>query len=100
MQQSSDRFEDLRKGADAISDTDERDKAMFTLVRGALRQNPSDERLAKLEELVETIHTPQLHDQAWALLKRLEVGKLIRTGNFEDAYSLAIKLPDAGIRAQ
>jgi tetratricopeptide (TPR) repeat protein len=100
MHQSSDRFEDLRKSADTISDLDERDQAMLTLVQGAMGQNPSDERLAKLAELIEKIQSKEIHDKAWTLLKRFEVTRLTRAGNFDDAYSLAMRLTDAAIRAQ
>src|SRR5436190_3414009 len=100
MQQSSDRFEDLRKTADTISDSDERDQAMLTLVQGAMAQNPSDERLAKLAELIEKIQSRDIHDKAWTLLKRLEVTRLTRAGKFDDAYALAIRLTDDTIRAQ
>jgi hypothetical protein len=100
MQHSADKFEDLRQAADAIADAEEHDKAMLTLIEGALRQNPGDERLAKLGEIVDKIQTPQYHDRAWALLKRFEAAKLIRAGNFDEAYSLAKELPNAAIRAQ
>src|SRR5438132_1524185 len=100
MELSPDKFADLRQNAETIPDTEQRDKAMFTLVQGGVRQNSSDDRLAKLMELVEKIQSTELHDRAWALLKHLEVAKLTQAGNFDDAYSLAIKLPDAAIRAQ
>jgi len=100
MQRSPDKFQDLRENADTIPDAEQRDKAMFSLVEGATRQNPSDDRLAKLAELVDKIQSTDLHDRAWSLLKRLEVAKLIQSGNFDDAYHLAIKLPDAAIRGQ
>jgi hypothetical protein len=100
MQRSSDRFEDLRKTADTITDSDEHDQAMLTLVQGAMAQSPSDERLAKLAELIEKIQSKEIHDKAWTLLKRLEVTKLIRAGNFDDAYALAMRLTDDAIRAQ
>jgi len=100
MQLSSDKFEDLRKTADDISDSGEHDQAMLTLVQGAMGQNPSDERLAKLEELIEKIQSREIHDKAWTLLKRSEVTKLTRAGRFDDAYSLAMKLTDPAIRAQ
>src|SRR5438045_9359073 len=73
---------------------------MLTLVQGAMAQNPSDERLAKLAELIEKIQSRDIHDKAWTLLKRLEVTKLTRAGKFDDAYALAIRLTDDAIRAQ
>jgi hypothetical protein len=100
MQRSPDRFQDLRQNAETIPDAEQRDKSMFSLVEGAVRQKPSDDRLAKLAELVDKIQSTELHDRAWSLLKRLEVAKLIQAGNFDDAYQLAIKLPDVAIRAQ
>jgi hypothetical protein len=100
MQRSADRFQDLRQNAETIPDAEQRDKSMFSLVEGAMRQHPSDDRLAKLAELVDKIQSTELHDRAWSLLKRLEVAKLTQAGNFDDAYQLAIKLPDAAIRAQ
>lgn len=100
LQQSSDRFEDLRKTADTISDSDQHDEALLTLVEGSMRQNPTDERLATLAEMIEKIQSREIHDKAWTLVKRLEVTKLTRAGNFDDAYSLAVRLTDAAIRAQ
>jgi len=100
MQRSPDKFQDLRQNAETIPDAEERDKAIFSLVDGSVRQNPSDDRLAKLAELVEKIQSTDLHDRAWSMLKRLEVAKLTQAGNFDDAYQLAIRLPDAAIRGQ
>lgn len=100
MQRSPDKFQDLRENAETIPDAEQRDKAMFDLIDGSVRQSPNDDRLAKLAELVDKIQSTDLHDRAWSLLKRLAVAKLTQAGNFDEAYQLAIKLPDAAIRGQ
>ena len=100
MQQSPNRFEDLRQNAETIPDTEERDKALFALVGESVRNGANGERLAKLSDLVEKIQSTELHDRAWSLLKRIEVKRLSQAANFEEAYALASNLPDAAICAQ
>jgi len=100
MQRSADRFEDLRQNAETIPETEQRDKALLSLVEGALRQHPGDDRLAKLGELADKIEASELRDRAWSLLKQAQVNQLIEAAKFDEAYSLAMKLLDAAIRAQ
>jgi len=100
LQRSPDRFEDLRQNAETIADSEQRDKAIFSLVEGTVRQYPSDDRLARLVPLIDKIEASELRDRALSLCKSVKVDKLIRTGSFDAAYALAIRMPDAGLRAQ
>ena len=89
-----------RQNAETIPDTEQRDQALFALVNESVRNGASGERLATVSDLVEKIQSTELHDRAWSLIRRIEVRNLSRAANFDEAFALAIKLPDAAIRAQ
>lgn len=100
MQRSPDKFEELRQNAETIPDMDQRDQAILTLVEGALRQNPGNERMSKLAELVDKMQSGDVRDRALALLQQFEINKLIRASRFDEAFALGSKLPNASIRGQ
>ena len=100
MQQSPNKFDDLRQNADTIPDTELRDKALFALVEESVRNGPNNERLAQLSDIVEKIQSTELREQASSILKRIEVNNLIKAANLDEAYTLALRLPDAATRAQ
>jgi hypothetical protein len=99
-QNAPDRFDQLFRSADSIRDQEQHDKALFNMVQMALRQEPTDELMERLEEKIEKIETKDLHDRAWSYLKIRGVGKLIMGGEFDGAYALSIKLPDPVTRAK
>jgi hypothetical protein len=98
-QNAPDRFELLFRKAESIDNAEQRDLALSSTVQLALRQELTDEVLAKLSEKIERIESKKLHDKAWSLLKIREVDKLIKSGEFDRAYTLSLNLPDLITRA-
>lgn len=99
-QKAPDKFDDLSRKVESITDQEQRDAALFKMVQVSLRKNPTSELLGKLEEKIGTIESKDLHDRAWSLLKIREVETLIKSGNFDQAYILSLKLPDPIVRAK
>jgi hypothetical protein len=99
-QNAPDRFEQIFSSADSIRDQEQHDMALFNTVQLALRQEPTDEMMERLEEKIEKIETKNLHDKAWSYLKIRGVEKLITSGEFDKAYGLSLKLPDPVTRAK
>lgn len=99
-QNAPDRFEQLFRSADSIRDQAQHDMALFNMVLMALRQEPTDEAMQKLEEKVEKIEAKDLHDKAWSYVRIRGVEKLVTDGEFDRAYALTLKLPDPVTRAK
>ena len=100
MQNTTNRFDDLMQKMQSLPDQEQRDKALFSLVQAALRQEPAANSSNDLEETVEKIQSKELHDKAWSMLKSREVDQLAQSGELERAYALATKLTDPTIRAK
>src|SRR5712692_8425968 len=99
-QKAADKFDYLSSKVESITDQGQRDAALTSLVQLALRQDLTPELAGKLEEKIATIESKALHDKAWSLLKIREVERLIKSGNFDQGYTLSLKLPDPIVRAK
>lgn len=99
-QTAGDRFDQIFRGAESMKDSEQRDLFLANAVQLALSKDPTEELLQRLAEKIEKIESKDLHDKVWSLLKIREVDKLIKSGEFDQAYTLAQKLPNPLVRAK
>jgi hypothetical protein len=98
-QRSDDRFETAFSEVESIPDQSKRDETIARLVEIALQKGLDGEGLTRLEQKIEKIKTPALHDRARALFDLREIEIAIKSKELERALKLCERLPGGVMRA-
>jgi tetratricopeptide (TPR) repeat protein len=98
-QRSDDRFETAFHEVESIPDQSQRDETLVRLVEIALQKGLDGEGLARLEQKIEKIKTPALHDRARSLFDLRQIEIAIKSKDVERALKLCERLPSGVMRA-
>jgi len=96
----TDKFADLSERAESIAGQDQRDQALYSIVAASARENPKAELMTRLDQIVEKIQSPELHDKASAVITSLRIEQATQAGDLDRAYAMAARLQNLALRAR